>query len=796
LTLFICEFVFPALFALLAFGSGLLLERLTGRPLPMVLLLPLGLAVMVVVSQLTTQWSFSARLTPWVLLAVALAGWAVGWRTVRRTPFRPWPFAAAIGVYLTTIAPVLFSGQATVSAYGLDTSEAFHLAGIDWMLHHGRDFASLGGPSYTTLIVKGYFSVAYPTGAHGVIGGVAGLTGQDYAWIFQPSLAVMMAALALTLYWLARTFVPARWAAAAIAFVAAQPALVYAYELQGSLKEVLMLPMLALLPALALQFRDWQGSGVRRVLPLAVVGAAGVAADGPAYVAWFAPVIVFLYALALYRRPRLPGRRVAIELGLLVAVGLVFSIPTLVHLKSYFQLSSGVLSTQSEGGNLLQPLHLRQLLGVWLSPDHRVNPSSLATETSILIGVAALAVVLGVIALVRRAAWGLLLFAALSVIAAVYLTTKGSPWADAKVYVILSPLVVLLAMFGAAGLAQRGMLLEGLILGAVVALGVLWSDAVLYHDTTLAPRDRFAELKTIDHKFKGQGPTLNPDFEDFALYFLRDMDIDGPGNAYKVRAAILTNGQPAGYGHSYDLDELKPDYVNQFRTIVMRRSPAASRPPASFDRVFAGRFYEVWQRRAGLPRVVIHDGIQTDAQAGAPPKCADVGGLAATAAPGDQLAAVERPPVVVQAAATTRHSGNFKRGPSGTLFMKGRGELDATIDVPAGGPYDVWLQASVGRRLTVQIDGRAVTSAAYQANEPEQYAHAGSVSLTAGSHQLRIVRAGGDLHPGNGAVNELGLIKFSSPASTARQVTMLPPPSWRQLCGKRLDWVELVRPNP
>jgi hypothetical protein len=713
---------------------------------------------------------------------------------VRRLRFQVWPFALGIGVYLTTIAPVLFSGEATLSAYGLDTSEAFHLAGIQWMLHHGRDFSGLAPPSYFTQIVHGYFSVAYPTGAHTVIGGVAGILGQDYAWVFQPSLALMMAALALTLYWIALSLVPWRVAAAAVAFVAAQPALAYAYELQGSLKEVLMLPMLALLPALMLQFRQWQGSGVRRVLPLAVVAAAGVAADGPAYVAWFAPVAIGLFLLALYWRPRLPARRVATEVALLVAVGAVLSIPTLVHLKSYFQLSSGVLSTQSEGGNLLQPLHLRQLFGIWLSPDHRVDPTNLLTQTNVLIGVAALATLLGVIMLVRRGAWGLLLFGAVTVVAAAYLTHKGSPWADAKIDVIVSPLVVLLAMLGAAGLAQRGMLVEGAILGALVALGVLWSDALLYHDTTLAPRDRFAEMKTIDHRFKGQGPMLQADFEDFAVYFLRDVQVDGPGNAYKVRPAVLSDGSYAGYGQSYDLDQLNPTYVTQFRTILVRRSPQASRPPAPYRRVFSGRFYEVWERPADAPQLVSHIPLGTADQPSATPKCSSVRALAAGAMPGDQLAAVERPPAEVQAAASMKHSPNFRPGPDGTVFLTGRGELAGTVDAPVSARYDVWLQASVGRRVTVVVDGRPATSVAYEANEPKQYVHAGSVPLSAGSHQLKLVRAGGDLHPGNGAVNQLGLVALSSPQSTARQVTMLPPAGWRQLCGRSLDWVELVRP--
>src|SRR4051794_230801 len=141
---------------------------------------PLGLAVMVVVSQLTTQWRPTAPLTPWVVLAVALAGWGMGGRSVRRSRVDVWPLAAGAAVYLCAIAPVLLSGQATLTGYPLDTSEAFHLAGIDWMLHHGRDFAGLAPPSYYSLIVRGYFDAAYPTGAHTVIGAMGGLTGSDY----------------------------------------------------------------------------------------------------------------------------------------------------------------------------------------------------------------------------------------------------------------------------------------------------------------------------------------------------------------------------------------------------------------------------------------------------------------------------------------------------------------------------------------------------------------------------------------------------------------------------------------
>src|SRR5206468_8353863 len=98
------------------------------------------------------------------------------------------------------------------------------------------------------------------------------------------------------------------------------------------------------------------------------------------------------------------------------------------------------------------------------------------------------------------------------------------------------------------------------------------------------------------------------------------MQLDGPGNAYKPRPAILANGQLAGYGQTYDLDELQPGYVSQFRTIVTRRSPEASRPPALYHRVFAGRFYEVWQLPSKPSTLVSHIPLGTAAQPSSIPR--------------------------------------------------------------------------------------------------------------------------------------------------------------------------------
>ena len=38
-----------------------------------------------------------------------------------------------------------------------------------------------------------------------------------------------------------------------------------------------------------------------------------------------------------------------------------------------------------------------------------------------------------------------------------------------------------------------------------------------------------------------------------------------------------------------------------YRTLVLRRSPVQSRPPAPYRLVWAGESYEVWQRPGGPP---------------------------------------------------------------------------------------------------------------------------------------------------------------------------------------------------
>ena len=51
---------------------------------------------------------------------------------------------------------------------------------------------------------------------------------------------------------------------------------------------------------------------------------------------------------------------------------------------------------------------------------------------------------------------------------------------------------------------RRGRRLAGAIAVALIAVGVLWSNALAYRDANLAPRDQLAELERIGERIAGR----------------------------------------------------------------------------------------------------------------------------------------------------------------------------------------------------------------------------------------------------------------------------------------------------
>jgi hypothetical protein len=139
-----------------------------------------------------------------------------------------------------------------------------------------------------------------------------------------------------------------------------------------------------------------------------------------------------------------------------------------------------------------------------------------------------------------------------------------------------------------------------------------------------------------------------------------------------------------------------------YRTLVLRRSPFASRPDRRYGLVWRGRFYEVWQQRAPAQRCTV----------------------------------ARTRPVVVRLAGYTSRSRAFA--------------------VRRAGIYSLWVGGSFRKRLSAFVDRRFAGSLRGQLNNAGQYTELGRIALAAGGHDVELTYGSSPLTPGAGGV-EYGL---------------------------------------
>ena len=244
----------------------------------------------------------------------------------------------------------------------------------------------------------------------------------------------------------------------------------------------------------------------------------------------------------------------------------------------------------------------------------------------------------GIALAVARRALGIALYVGGSVAVAVATWLLGSPWLAAKGFAIAASCLPFAAMIAAGRLRGRTRLGSAALFTAIT-VGVLWSNALAYRDVNLAPRDQLAELQTIGHVIAGQGPTLMTEYEPYgARHFLRDAAPEG-ASELRRRVVPLIGGGTLGKGMTADTDRFRLSGLLVYRTLVLRRSPAQSRPPSPYRLIWRGEFYEVWQRPAAYRRRLIeHRGLGTATDPGGIAGCRMVRRLAQEAGPGGELA--------------------------------------------------------------------------------------------------------------------------------------------------------------
>jgi hypothetical protein len=723
--------LFPLVLGVLALGCGLAVERLSGAPLPGALVPPCGLAAIVVVGELATAMPATAQFTIPLVVALAVAGLlpAVLSRSTRLRGGR-WAAGAAVVVFAVFAAPVVLSGEPTFAGYiKLDDTATF-LALTDRVMEHGRGLAGLAPSSYeTTLWVN--LAHGYPIGSLIPLGVGKALVAQDGAWVYQPYLAFCAAMLALVLYELAGRVVRSSPLRAVAAGVGAQPALLYGFALWGGVKELAAAPLVALaaalVPSLSRNRSSW-----RAVLPFATSAAAlvGVLSLGGAL--W--GIVPVAAALVLAAR----DRRLLLRAGAIAVGLLLLSLPTLADARVF--LSPGTEAAVRNAtvlGNLVRPLKPQQLLGIWPTGDFRFTPSDL-TATNILIGTAGVVAAGGLVLTWRRRAWSVLLYVGSAILATASVAALGSPWVAAKAYAIGSPAFLFAAALGAVALIGGRRRTEGTVALAAVAGGVLWSNALAYREVNLAPRPQLRELELIGTRFAGQGPALMTEYQPYGVrHFLRSLDAEG-ASELRRRPIPLRDGSTLDKGAYADLADFKPSAIRVYRTLVLRRSPLAGRPPRQYQLVWSGRFYDVWQRPSGLARSLANAGSGV-------PACA---GRTRSSAAHVTVAT----PIVVGLDRMARPGGWPVSADGLVAHPSGPGTASASIDISQSARYSIWVGGSFRRRLAVFVDGRAVGTRTHQLNNAGQYTLLGDLGLSAGQHVVQLRYTNDALAPGSEGV--------------------------------------------
>ena len=340
-----------------------------------------------------------------------------------------------------------------------------------------------------------------------------------------------------------------------------------------------------------------------------------------------------------------------------------------------------------------------------------------------------------------------------------------------------------------------------------------------FHDVLLAPKDRLGELQRIGQLVAGKGPTFVNDYEVYAdRHFLRD---GAPTEPAEYREADLptTTGTLLVKTAYADLDSFSIQTLEPYRSIVVRNSPVESRPPSLWHIVWSGRYYQLYQRAAHpTERILQHiplgdqsqypycgaaengptEALCSIAPASIPP-CTFVRKLGATArAEGARLVAYQRPlPIVVRGDDLQWPAAWYHDSVGHTLTPYTPGTAVAHIEVSTTQVYEFWLGGSFTRGFQVKVDGRSIGQVKDEIFDINGYVPMAKLHLTAGVHTIAITYPSADIWtPGTGnneytTLQEIVLQPLQFPRYEMLNVA---PAQASQLCGRPLDWIELVAP--
>ncbi len=789
----------------LSAGGGLLVRRLAGGWLPGVLVLPVGFALLVATCSFATYVSWLAPAAPYIPVVFALAGIGLeahgGARRIPRPSAIPWAVLASLFAFAAIGAPTLLTGTPTWSGYTRIVDIGFQMDFSRHLAEAGR--AAVGNASSFQVVAGKLLNIGYPGGAQATLGVTAALIRTNLAWCYQMYHAFAAAMGALAIYSLLGRVSSSRPLRAVGAAVAIQPTVLYAYALEGGIKELTTASLLMTVAAVLAE--RLPGTGSRRSMVALSVSISGAfAAFSVGALPWLGLLLAMLFAVTLVPHDRWR----TIVSWLLLGVGTIaISLPGIISAATKL---SGVAGSAIGGvvelglGNLAAPVPDWSAAGVWLTADYRFPLGHVAMTHRLDVFVIVFAV-LGILYALRRRSWVLAAMGIGAPIALAYYKAHSTAWLQFKSFTITGVFALTLAFVGACALGEsrrRAVSLLGWLAAAVIAAGVLYGNAITYHDTTLAPAARYYDLAAIGRHYAGQGPTLFPGFDEYAEYFLHEEDASSSVNPAKGEYTLVPGiGEPGGVGFAFTLNQFQLPYLQSFRLIVEPRSPAGIRAPSNWELAQQTKYFNVWRRVRPASDVYFHFPLSGLPHERTPEFCEKLVETLRHAGPGATVAYVDAAAGTQLSPASGVHPDYWRAAGSG-LAVHGAGTDRISFTLPRAADYSLWIAGSIGRPIKFILDGHPVGTVAYEERYPDQFLRIGASQLGSGAHTLTLVRGGGSLHPGSGDdidpdTGELGPIVLIPGESPPTHVNVVPADDAQKACAAPVgyQWMEVLRPG-
>jgi len=794
----------PLLTAIAAGGLGLGVAALTRSRLG-AMTLPLGYAAGIVMMVVLLEVGLGGEATVAVTGAAAVAGYATHWTALkemlarRRIALREsLPAAAAAGGgFLLAMAPLVGSGRAGVLGYILNDDPVGHAALIELFRAHGLQRDGYEPESSSWTEVGEIVELGYPLGSHAwpLFSGVVSSLDSFYVWT--PSVAVAAAMLALVAFAALRRMSAAAWPAALAAALVPAGYLSFSFIVQGSAKEVMTAVAVYGAIVAAAEVFD-RGLSVRRAPLLAIAPLAAFLTFGVGAGVWLAvPALAFLVIAVRRAEWRRATPRLAVGSLLVLVLAAAAMVPAVSEGLGYIREAEAALTDASRPGNLVGAVPWQQVFNIWFAHDYRIDPATYEGLSTIGPWLGAAFAAAGVGFALRRRELALPLMVASGAIAAIVISRRYTIYLEAKGYAMLAPALAIAAAAAVFALLARpgAGRVVGAVGGVLLVEAVLAGAALVYAGAWVTPKERFGEIDEIADRFRGQGPILVVEREEWGTYLLRDLQPFDSWGYYPPDRVLRVAGRWAPpLPHTPDFDDYFLSFVQRFPLLFERKSPGGSRPPINYRVAYETTHYRVWQRHGEAPADHLPLGADSDDHTARldcrRPEARQL--LHASRQSGRALVAAIPPGrrlSIISAAAWRGHEVAETIPPSGFVSRRGGGAAVTTSLAP--GQYDAWIQGSFATGVRLFVDGTGYGDVFGDLGLPSGWHPLGRVAIRRRKAQVALISLAKPWwQSGSKRPDLTGRLVFARRGGPSRTVTVQPERA-RALCGRRLDWLEL-----